>query len=469
MIRFIGIGIALFLLAIVFVVLSQGRDLAALFNAFAAEPFIVKLAWTIIVVAPLVLLPATAWLCDALQRQRSAAKALELRLDGVRAGTKELARSQIDAETSLQHLTRTDPEDAVAEIRERIAAGRHLVEIQQNRNEIGDLQSRVDAVRAEQETLRQHLAPVLDKRRAIEQMFVELDSRQTDIERALAEMVAGADGVTLDVRLKKLADFVSDNNARCDEIEQGLATIARLKRDYAALTKRLAPLAAADDGVAVRIKELNEAREALSRDVQSLQQTPQGALADRVQAFAADKKSLEDGVSNLSLQFAKLASLRNDIDALFAAFDRALDQLSIAGGDDEADSDARVEELSAFIATTQLQVTDIERKLAVFGQLRVKLEDLQSRLGPLEAEDSGMVSVIAAVRDACARLLAKLDRLEQGDDGDLAARIKKLGETKRELEARVIDVTEQFTRLAGIRKDIAGLFDKLSAAVGGST
>jgi hypothetical protein len=35
---------------------------------------------------------------------------------------------------------------------------------------------------------------------------------------------------------------------------------------------------------------------------------------------------------------------------------------------------------------------------------------------------------------------------------------------KRELEERVTTVTEQFSKLATIRSDIAGLFDKLSNA-----
>jgi hypothetical protein len=37
-------------------------------------------------------------------------------------------------------------------------------------------------------------------------------------------------------------------------------------------------------------------------------------------------------------------------------------------------------------------------------------------------------------------------------------------ETKKELESRVATVTEQFSKLATIRSDIAGLFDKLSNA-----
>jgi len=43
--------------------------------------------------------------------------------------------------------------------------------------------------------------------------------------------------------------------------------------------------------------------------------------------------------------------------------------------------------------------------------------------------------------------------------------VRRFTESKRELEHRVSLLNEQFLRLAAIRKDIAGLFEKLSNAV----
>jgi hypothetical protein len=42
--------------------------------------------------------------------------------------------------------------------------------------------------------------------------------------------------------------------------------------------------------------------------------------------------------------------------------------------------------------------------------------------------------------------------------------VKNFVKTKQELEKRVSGVTDNFSKLATIRKDIAGLFDKLSNA-----
>jgi chromosome segregation ATPase len=459
--KFVGCCVLLFVFALGFIVVAQGQDISALIEAFRAEPLTHKLAWFVVVLVPLALIPAALWLCDTLLRQRKAANALELRLGGVRQGVKELARSQVDAEAAVHHLARTDPEDAIGAVQQRLTEAERLAQVQQSRNEIGDLQSRVDDLRAQQQGLRERLVPVLEKRRSIEQLFADLDSRENDIDRTLTEVASGDDAIAIGVRLKNLTEFVRRSHERCDEIEHASKTIASLKEDFTALRTRFAPYAAAEDGVTRRVKELSETRDTLAAEIDSLQQTPQGNLAARVQAFTDDKNKLNDGVANLDVQFSKLATLRKDVEGLFANFDRALDLLAVPDG---AGVDSRVEELSEFIKATQAHVDDVERKLVDFGQMKTKLGDLQSRLVPLEAKEGGVVDVINQVRDIRDRLVAKIAHLEADENGDLAARVKTFNEAKQELEQRVATVTEHFSQLATIRNDITGLFDKLSSA-----
>jgi len=47
---------------------------------------------------------------------------------------------------------------------------------------------------------------VLENRRTIERLFLELDTSQNDVERALAEIASGDDATALDLRLKKLTE-----------------------------------------------------------------------------------------------------------------------------------------------------------------------------------------------------------------------------------------------------------------------
>ena len=151
--KFVGICVVVFMLAVGFLIVTGGPDLAALLAALRAQPVLDKVAWAVIVLVPLVLLPSAVWLCDTLVRQRKAAQALELRLDGVRQGVKELAKSQIDAEAAVHHLARTDPEDAIGAVQQRLGEAERITQVQQQRNEIGDLQSRVDAIRGQQQAL----------------------------------------------------------------------------------------------------------------------------------------------------------------------------------------------------------------------------------------------------------------------------------------------------------------------------
>jgi chromosome segregation ATPase len=460
MARFVGICVVLFVLAVGLVVVNQPQDMAGLFEAFRGEPLAQKLAWFVVVLVPLVLIPSALWLCDALIRQRRANEALELRLGGVRQGVRELTKSQVDADASVHHLARTDPEGAIGAVSERLVEAERIVQVQEGRNELGDLQSRVDELRARQQALRERLVPALEKRRAIERLFADLDSRESDIERSLAEIVSGDDAIAIEVRLNNLTEFVRRGHERCDDIEEAAKTIGGLKDDFNGLRTRLEPHAAAQDGIKRRIKEIDEARDRLAADIEALQQTPQGSLSERVQALAEDKKKLEDGVADLELQLSRLGSLRKDVEGVSANFDRALDHVSASGGD----ANARLAELSQFVKATQARLDEIERGMATAGQLQIRLGDLQSRLVPLEASDGGVADLIAKVAAIRDRLVAKIESIEADDNGDLAVRVNKFIETKKELENRVATVTEQFSKLATIRSDIAGLFDKLSNA-----
>ncbi|MGB7255046.1 MAG: hypothetical protein WBC94_15720 [Xanthobacteraceae bacterium] len=462
MAKFVGFCVVLFVLAVGLVVVNQPQDMAALFEAFRSEPLAQKLAWFLVVLIPLALIPSALWLTDALLRQRRANDALEQRLGGVRQGVRELTKSQIDADASVHHLARTDPEGAIGAVTQRLTDAERVTQVQESRSEIGgDLQSRVDELRTRQQALRDRLVPVLEKRRSIEQLFADLDSRESDIERSLAEIVSGDDATAIEVRLNNLMEFVRRGHERCDDIEQAAKTIGGLKEDFAGLQTRLEPQAAAQDGIRRRVKDLDEAKDRLAAEIAALQQTPQGSLAERVQTFTEDKKKLEDGVASLEMQLSRLASLRKDIDGVSANFDRALDLVSNSAA---GDAEGRLAELSQFAKATQARLDEIERSMATVGQLQVRLGDLQSRLVPLEASDGGVADLIAKVASIRDRLVAKIESIEADENGDLATRVNTFIETKKELESRVATVTDQFSKLATIRSDIAGLFDKLSNA-----
>lgn len=484
--RFVGVSVALFVLAVAFVVVAQGSEMAGLLAAFDSEPLLHKIAWAVIVLVPLVMLPFAVWLWDRLLRQRQAATALEGRLDGVRRDVKDLTKAQANSEADVQHLTRSDPEDAIAALQQRLSEADRFAQIQQSRHEMNGLEARIAALRDQQQKLKERLAPVLDTRRKIEQVFTELDSHQSDIDRSLAEVASGEDGTALDIRLKNLGEFLRQGSVRCDQIEQASKTIATLDEVCAELRRRLAPLMAVEGGVTSRVQQLSGDRDVLAANLEALERTPEGPLGDRVQKLVDDKKKLDDGILHLSLQFSTLGSLRRDVASLFSSLDRTLDTLAISSngvgangmsahgsGTNGAGSnwssvaaiDARVEELSQFVKKTEGQFGDIEGRVVVFGELKKRLDDIQSRLLPLESAESGVVKLVDELRELRDDLVVRIRRVEGGEEGDLAARVKTYSEAKTELEDRISSLADQFTKLATIRKDIAGLFDKLSTAV----
>jgi len=564
--KFVGVSVVLFVLAVVFVGLTQGSEMAAILAAFMARPFLQKIAWAVVVLIPLVMLPFAVWLWDRLLRQQQAGTALQSRLDGVRGAVKDAAQVQLETEAHVQQLTRSDPEDAIAALQRRVSEAERFAQIQQSRNAIADLDSRVATIRAQQQALKDRLAPVLDTRRSIEQTFAELDGRQSDIERSLAEVSGGDDGTALEIRLKNLIEFVRQGNARCDQIEHASKTIASLSEASTEIGARLAPFAAAEDGVTSRVRRLGETNDRLAAQIESLERLPEGLLTDRVQKISADNKRLGDGIAHLHEEFCKLADLRKDVAAFTGTFERALGALSNAkdaqGAPDidariadvtqfigqtqsrfedierrviaftelkdrlgelqtrlapleSADSgvvklvndlqsiladlrkdvggfvgtferslsalssvkdpqgapdiDARIADVAQFIGETQNRFADIERRVISFTDLKARLGELQARLTPLEAADSGVVRLLKDLQDIREKLTIKIRNIEGGEEGDLAARVKVFADSKRDLEERVSALADQFTKLSSIRKDIAGLFDKLSSAVNGAT
>ena len=171
-------------------------------------------------------------------------------------------------------------------------------------------------------------------------------------------------------------------------------------------------------------------------------------------------------LAEMTEDFAKLATLRRDVGALFAGFNRALHGLALSTrGEGVQATDAGVNELNEFVTATQAQLDDIERRLVIFRQLRTRLGEVQARLVPLESDEGGVISAIEELKDVRDRLATKISRMEQSEEGSLSERVHKFTESRRQLEERVLHLNEEFLKLTLIRKDISNLFERLSNAV----
>jgi chromosome segregation ATPase len=452
-----------------FVLITFGGSADPLLNAFRSMPDPQKVAWAALAVAVLAMMPSAIWLSDRLVRQRRATRELELRLGGVRQDANVRGKAQADAESKVNYLVRTDPEDHIAELQHRITEADRYAQVQHSRSEVGDLQARVDSIGTQQEALKERLDTALEKRREVEDLFTDLDRNQSDIERQIADIEAGDDATDVEVHLRKLADFIKSTHARFDVLEQSKTTLIEQKGAFGALQTRLAPLDDEQSGVRSLIRELHELAGALSSSIDGLEQSHEGSLRQRLAAFTDRKNELALRVSGLDEQLLSLGGIRKDVYGLFANIARALNSLSQIEGDESGGNiDERLGEVSAFINATQSRFDEVERAMGVLAQIKDSFGGLQTRLMPLAAEDGGVKHVLDSLRAIRDQLTTKIESLERDEDCALTERVQNFDDNKKELEDRVASLSEQFSKLATIRKDIGGLLAKLSGTISAS-
>ena len=135
-----------------------------------------------------------------------------------------------------------------------------------------------------------------------------LSSMQRDADHAVQHLIA-----TL-----RLADFIKTAQSRFDEIDRLAARLTELKSEFGDLELRLTPLQSNRGLLENLATELDALRDRLFADIGHLEQNGDRSLAGWVEDFAAAKQELQERVSRVSEEFAKLDVVRNDIGGLLA-------------------------------------------------------------------------------------------------------------------------------------------------------
>jgi uncharacterized coiled-coil DUF342 family protein len=301
-------------IAVGFEVYASDYSPAALIELVRSQPLLQKLAWAVIVVTPFGLLAAALWESARLDQQLKANEVWETRFRGVRKAADELDDAQMDADRGANYLERTDPEDAMSALQRRMIEAERTAHLQQSRNEKEGLLLRVDMARQQQQVLRERLGETIEKRRLIEPLFIELQQSQDVLEKGLAALKAD----DLNDRLQALMQSTERMKSRCDEIDGMMTTFARLKGELDALRTRLAPLEDKQSGVKSVVDELHGIRDQLTAIIEQLGHDGGASLAERATAFAETHRTLDQRVSGLLEQFAKLDGINNDMRGLFS-------------------------------------------------------------------------------------------------------------------------------------------------------
>ena len=160
---------------------------------------------------------------------------------------------------------------------------------------------------------------------------------------------------------------------------------------------------------------------------------------------------------------AKRRSIEASISQLQNAQDEMEPIISVIEQDENGETlERRLQRLSQFVGTMNSRREEVERSMPALLELEEKFDALQRRLAPLEEKETGVVGVLRTLSDARNRLAGTIARLELDEGVSLAERIRRLTETKHELEERVSSVLAQFSEIETIHKDITSLFVKLN-------
>ena len=306
----IGICIALLIGALVCVLNPP------VFNDFLTLPLLQQAAWLVIIASSLCLLTGIIWQSHNLTLQGKVIAASGRRFHKLREDVASLSDAQKNSDYAVRHLIAGSPENALDRLEQQTSEAEHRALVQVSHYSAADLESRIADIRQRQQPLRDRIAAVVERRQSLDEVFMDLNHRQYLIERALLNTEKKAHSDDIETRLLRLTDFIKTAQNRFDEIDRLAARLTELKSEFGDLELRLTPLQLNKGLLENFTTELDALRDRLFVDIDHLEQNGDRGLASWVQDFDAAKQGLQERVSRLSEEFAKLDMIRNDIGGL---------------------------------------------------------------------------------------------------------------------------------------------------------
>lgn len=422
------------------------------------------------VAAALALFVAVA---SVLQSSRSAQRNKDLKdlqnsLADVRITLKEVDEDQASFDAAGSHLSKSEPEQAASSLLTRLTDAERRTAFQQSRNESVDLRERLDDIRRRQHALRKQIGEVSATRRTIEPIFGELKQRQFQLEESLAEVETDDNKNSLSGRLKDVSGNVVQIQSRLKALEESWETLNRFKEELGKSKTQLVRLQAPEEGLAALITELHGRRDQLTGTLDALETHEGQKLGARVEALSKSKIETEQRIAHLDDCFAILNAIRSVFGVLEerrAHLERSLAEVETdAAGRSLADRQTALDE---FAAQTRVRVRVLQDSSTALNGFGEAMDKSQAALVPLQSPTNGIEALIGDLHGRRDRLIKALEEIELHGDEKLGTRLDQLYRSKLETEQRIVQVVEQFGKLDSIRKEINGLFAKLSGTVDG--
>jgi chromosome segregation ATPase len=426
-----------------------------------------QVAAVLIALMALALTAFTLWQSYHLARQTRDSRELRGGVAGTQKTLATVAASQKDFDAAVQHLTTSDPEDALSVLQKQLAETEARAALQRGRNHAVDMQERLDDIRRRQQALREQIGQVAEKRRAIEPVFEELKDRQRQLDRSLDKIETDENNNSFLDRLREFDQKTGPIQARHQALQDAFALVGRLKEEIEKSRTSLVALQAPESGVKAQLAAAQIERDHLLKAIEALETTGEGeALSARVGALDNSKKDAEQRIVRLEGSFAVLDTVRRDM----LEFKKRQEDLATAFARVETDSDGksltdRLAELDHFSAQARARLRALQEILTTLNRYRRDLAHSQAELSPLLAPGDGIHAVIGELNAKRAELQAALDDVEISGNEKLGSRVESIADSKRAAERRIAEVHQHFAQLASIRSEIASAFADLNSTL----
>jgi DNA repair exonuclease SbcCD ATPase subunit len=446
--------------------LAFPSELAHIPAAFLALPPPQRVAVGLIALMALALMASTLWQSWRISRQEKNAKALHGGPMSAQRAMAAVGGSQRDFDAAVQHLVKSDPEEAISTLQKQLAETEARAAQQRGRNEAVDMRERLDDIRRRQQALREQIGEVAEKRRIIEPGFEELKDRQRQLDRSLDKIETDDDNNNLADRLKEFDQKVALLHERHKTLQDSFTALTRFKEELTRSQAELVPLQAQEGGIKALLAELQGQRDRLAKAVEELETSDSEKLSSRVEALDSGKKDAEQRVVRLEGSYAILDTIRRD----FIDLGKRQEDLRLAFAEVETDASGksladRLGELDKFSAETRGRLRTLQEALTTLNRYRRDLVNSQTELAPLQAPGEGVNALLEELNTRRCQLITALDELESSGGEKLGSKVESLADSKLATEQRIAQVYQHFERLESIRSDIAKTFENLSGAL----
>jgi len=441
-------------------------ELAHLPAAFLALPSSQRVAVGLIALMVLALMASTLWQSWRFSRQEKNAKAVHGGPFSAQRVMAAAGGSQKDFDAAVQHLVKSDPEEAISTLQKQLAETEARAAQQRGRNEAVDMRERLDDIRRRQQALREQIGEVAEKRRVIEPVFEELKDRQRQLDRSLDKIETDDNNNNLVDRLKEFDQKAALLHERHKTLQDSFTALNRFKEELTKSQAELVPLQAQEGGIKALLAELQGHRERLAKAVEELETSEGEKLSSRVEALDSGKKDAEQRIVRLEGSYAILDTIRRD----FIDLGKRQEDLRLAFAEIETDAGGksladRLGELDKFSAEARGRLRTLQEALTTLNRYRRDLLNSQTELAPLQAPGEGVNALLDDLNARRCQLIAALDELESGGGEKLGSKVESLADSKRATEQRIAQVYQHFEKLETIRSDIAKTFENLSGAL----